>query len=247
MRFLGAFVFVLAACGTSDERTEPDDAALMGERVSHDGEVPDAGATTVDASPSDGEVPDAGATTVDATPNDGGGAPDASLSACEAGLVEDGAHCIGWRRASTPQWCLTGPPSLVRTEIWLPWTPYHVLAVACEGEPLQLYWPDRDRWERATDVDSSPVDALPPSLEGAVAEAEMADGTRVAIVGSLHAHPPYATWIKTPPVSKFAVSVWRRSIDAPSVWVTQAAAIGPEALLFVGGDALVFVRRPRAE
>jgi hypothetical protein len=224
MRILEAWVLVLAACGTSHGGTETDDAARADESIADGGGVADAGAAT-----GHGRV-----------------APDASLSPCEAGLVEDRAHCIGWRPVNAPQECLMGRPALVRTEIELPWTEHRVLAVACEGEPHQLYWPDRDRWERATDVEGSPLEAM-PSLAGAVAEAVMSDGTRVAVVGSVHAHPPYETWIKEPPAGETTVSGWRRSIDAPSAWVTQAAAITPDELLFVGGDALVFVRRPRAE
>jgi hypothetical protein len=48
------------------------------------------------------------------------------------------------------------------------------------------------------------------------------------------------TWIAEP-----GASAWRRSIDAPTVWVVGAGAVADDMLLFAGAEAFLFVRTPR--
>ncbi|MGE0788859.1 MAG: hypothetical protein AB7S26_24510 [Sandaracinaceae bacterium] len=200
------------------------------------------------ATPSIAPIPasDAGAP-LDA-PTDAGTLADAATG-CAADLAPDGDACIGWRSAASPQRCLRAASSLARSDVTPPWTASALLAIACEGEATQLYFPDDDRWERAEGVTTAPL-PTPPALdappdsqtpEALLAAARLADGTWVGIAGSLHAHPPFETWIADP-----GSSAWRRSIDAPWANPNGAGAIDDDVAAFVGDAAWRFVREPRA-
>ena len=176
-------------------------------------------------------------------PRDAGPAADAGFGPCDDGLVLDHGLCVGWRAARPPQRCLRARPALVQTDVVPPWTALPLLAIACDGEPPQVYRPDADRWERVETVRAIPL--VPPELPSPptaapfLAAATSPDGTRVALAGSLHAHPPFETWIAEP-----GATAWRRSIDAPWANPVGAGAIADDTLLFSGDDAFVFVARP---
>ena len=205
----------------------------------------------LDSSASDADADADARVVVDSALPGDGASPDAEATGCFDGLVRDGAFCVGWRAASPFQRCLHGRPSLVVTDIRAPWADHDSLAVACEDELLQVYRFAEDRWERRGDAIVSPVAAgelpatapdgserYPPML----AAATLPDGTRVAVAGSLHAHPPFETWIAAASETR-----WRRSIDAPWLNPFGAGVASSEAILFVGDDSYVFIRVPRLE
>jgi hypothetical protein len=211
------WALVLAACG-------PREVVTIVERACGDAGIEDGG------------VEDGGVELADAGPADHG---------CPEGFGPDGPFCVGWMQASAPQSCLDGVPVLVETDVVPTSTDHALLAIACSGELLQLYRPAEDRWERARDVTAVSIEppVLPP-WQGEwplAAAATLPDGTRVGVAGSLHANPPYETWIADP-----GASVWRRSIDAPSIWVVGSGAIDDDMLLFAGTDSFLFVRFVRA-
>jgi hypothetical protein len=211
-----AWVLVLAACG-------PREVVTVVERACGDAGVEDGGV----------ELADAGVELAD-----GGPAPD---DGCPEGFVPDGAFCVGWFRASAAQTCLDGQPVFGRSDFVPPWTDHALLAIACPGELLQLYHPDGDHWERARDVTAVPIEPVVGPDDPIVAAAMLPDGTRVGVRGSVHAAPPYETWIADP-----GASAWRRSIDAPTVWIVGAGSVSDDMLLFAGWEAsFLFVRTPR--
>jgi hypothetical protein len=139
-----------------------------------------------------------------------------------------------WRAVSPPQACLEGRPELVSTDLGL-------LAIRCEGEPLQLYEPGRERWERTTSVEARPIPSpsVPPLPGGEHPwlVGVLPDGTAITVHGSLHAVAPFPTWMLPP-----GGSTWIATVDAPWMNVVGAAPLSDDELLFAGYDAFVFAR-----